>query len=244
MGKQRKNKTSKKNNWFAVLLRFLRNVILAFFGISFFFVLLYKYVNPPLTPLMVMRFFDQMVDDDKNVRFKRDYVPIDDVSPHLVNAVVAAEDGKFMKHYGFDFEELKKSYKENSSNKKKRTRGGSTISMQTAKNVFLTPHRTYVRKAFEAYFTVLIELTWGKERIMEMYLNVVEFGNGIYGCEAASQYYFGKSAVNLTKSEAAQLAVTLPSPLKRNPANKTSYFRKRTQVIKKRMIEVDLSHKQ
>jgi monofunctional biosynthetic peptidoglycan transglycosylase len=115
--------------------------------------------------------------------------------------------------------------------------------MQTAKNAFLFPHRTYVRKAFEAYFTKLIELMWGKKRIMEVYLNIIEFGDGIYGCEAAAQHYFNKSAKELTKTEAAQLAVSLPNPRKFNPDNRTQYFNKRVRTIKARMYKVDLSKK-
>ena len=221
--------------------RFISKLIVIFIGISLFFTLLYRFVEPPLTPLMVKRFFQQAIDDNRSLRFKRDYVDIEDISPNLINAVVAAEDGKFMEHNGFDFDQLKKSYEENKSNTNGRIRGGSTISMQTAKNAFLPHHRTYLRKAFEAYFTVLIELMWSKERIMEVYLNIVEFGDGIYGCEAAAQHYFGKSAKNLTRNEAAQLAVTLPSPLKRNPHKATPYFKKRTAIIARRMTKVNLS---
>lgn len=239
----RKQTDTKKTSLLKRILKFIPKLILIFMGISLFFVLLYRFVNPPLTPLMVTRFFQQAFDDKRTLNFQRDYVSIEDVSPNLINAVVAAEDGKFMEHNGFDFEQLKLSYEENKVGKNGRKRGGSTISMQTAKNAFLPHHRTYVRKAFEAYFTVLIELVWSKERIMEVYLNIVEFGDGIYGCEAAAQHYFGKSAKNLTANESAQLAVTLPSPLKRNPSKATSYFRKRTDIITKRMIKVDLSPK-
>ena len=239
----RKQTDTKKTSLLKRILKFIPKLILIFVGISLFFVLLYRFVNPPLTPLMVTRFFQQAFDDKRTLNFQRDYVSIEDVSPNLINAVVAAEDGKFMEHNGFDFEQLKLSYEENKVGKNGRKRGGSTISMQTAKNAFLPHHRTYVRKAFEAYFTVLIELVWSKERIMEVYLNIVEFGDGIYGCEAAAQHYFGKSAKNLTANESAQLAVTLPSPLKRNPSKTTPYFRKRTDIITKRMIKVDLSPK-
>lgn len=188
--------------------------------------------NPLLTPLMVHRFFEQLGDGDRPVRFERDYVSIDDISPNLVNAVVASEDGLFMYHYGFDVKQLKQSYKENKRGR--RVRGGSTISMQTAKNCFLPHRRSYARKAVEAYYTVLIEKLWGKKRIMECYLNIIEFGDGIYGCEAASQHYFGHSAKTLSPREAAQLAVTLPSPLKRNPAHSTPYFRSQTAVVQGR----------
>ena len=224
-------------------MKFFRMFFIVFVAVTLFFTLLYKFVNPPLTPLMAQRFVEQIFDEEKEVRFKRDYVPIEDISPNLINAVVASEDGKFMKHSGFDFEELERSYKSNKANKGKKIRGGSTISMQTAKNAFLFPHRTYVRKAFEAYFTKLIELMWGKKRIMEVYLNIIEFGDGIYGCEAAAQHYFNKSAKELTKTEAAQLAVSLPNPRKFNPDNRTQYFNKRVRTIKARMYKVDLSKK-
>lgn len=207
--------------------------ILGLWGLSLFLVLLYRFINPPLTPLMVQRFFQQVVEPDRKVNFERDYVKLEDISPNLVTAVVYSEDGLFMYHHGFDVKQLKNSYRENKRGR--RVRGGSTISMQTAKNAFLPHRRSYLRKACEAYFTILIEKVWGKERIMEVYLNVIEFGDGIYGCEAASQHYYGHSAKNLTRREAAQLAVTLPSPLKRNPAHKTSFFRSQTNVVMGRM---------
>lgn len=201
--------------------------------LSLFLVLLYKFVNPPLTPLMVQRFFQQVTESDRKVNFERDYVKIEDISPNLVTAVVYSEDGLYMYHHGFDVKQLKNSYRENK--RVRRVRGGSTISMQTAKNAFLPHRRSYLRKALEAYYTILIEKVWGKERIMEVYLNIIEFGDGIYGCEAASQHYFGHSAKNLSRREAAQLAVTLPSPLKRNPGHSTSFFRSQTNVVMGRM---------
>ena len=205
---------------------------------------LYKWMNPPLTPLMVQRFFQQVKDDDRKVNFERDYVRIEDVSPNLVTAVVASEDGRFMRHKGFDVGQLKQTYKENKRGR--RVRGGSTISMQTAKNAFLPHRRSYWRKAIEAGYTMAIEKLWGKERIMEVYLNIIEFGDGIYGCEAAAQHYFGHSAKELSRRESAQLAVTLPSPLKRNPEHKTPYFRRQTSVVEARMAKygrIDLKNK-
>lgn len=194
--------------------------------------LLYKFIFPPLTPLMVQRFNQQLFSSERKVRFERDYVSIDEISPNLVNAVVASEDGNFMRHNGFEIKMMKQSYRENQRGK--RVRGGSTISMQTAKNAFLPHSRNIIRKGFEAYFTQMIEWIWGKKRIMEVYLNIIEFGDGIYGAEAASQHYFGHSAKTLTRNEAAQLAVTLPSPLKRNPETRTPYFRRQTGVIQSR----------
>ena len=195
-------------------------------------VLLGWFINPPLTPLMVQRWWQQTTQDDRPVRFERDYVPLDDISNNLVTAVVYAEDGLFMYHNGFDVKQMKIAYRENAAGK--RFRGGSTISQQTAKNAFLPHSRTMVRKALEAYYTIMIEAVWGKKRIMEVYLNIVEFGDGIYGAEAAAQHYFGHSAERLTTTEAAQLAATLPAPLKRNPAHQTPYFKRRTADIKSR----------
>ena len=222
----------KKRSAWRIIWRVVWITPLALFALSIFFVLLYKFVNPPVTPLMVHRFNQQLFDKDRKVHFERDYVDIDDISPNLVNAVVASEDGNFMRHHGFEVRQLKQAYKENKQCR--RIRGGSTISMQTAKNAFLPHRRSMMRKAFEAYYTQLIEWVWGKKRIMECYLNIIEFGDGIYGCEAASQHYFGHSAKTLSRREAAQLAVTLPSPLKRNPGNKTPYFRRQTEIIQAR----------
>lgn len=196
-------------------------------------VLLGVMFNPPLTPLMAQRFGQQLFSSERDVRFKRDYVSIDDISPNMVTAVVYAEDGYFMYHHGFDVKQMKQAYRENKSGR--RFRGGSTISQQTAKNAFLPHSRSMLRKGIEAYYTLLIERFWGKKRIMEVYLNIIEFGDGIYGVEAASQHYFGHSAKSLSKSEAAELAVTLPAPLKRNPAHRTPFFRRQTQAVKGRM---------
>lgn len=195
-------------------------------------VLLGTFLNPPLTPLMVQRFFQQLSDEDRAVNFERDYVSIDDISPNLITAVVYSEDGLFMYHHGFDVKQMKIAFRENK--KGKRFRGGSTISQQTAKNAFLPHTRNMLRKAVEAYYTMMIEAVWSKKRIMEVYLNIIEFGDGIYGAEAASQHYFGHSAKTLSRTEAAQLAVTLPSPLKRNPSHQSPYFRRRTGDVRSR----------
>jgi monofunctional biosynthetic peptidoglycan transglycosylase len=152
------------------------------------------------------------------LRLKKDWVSFEEISPNMVKAAMAAEDNRFRNHNGFDFEEIKRA-REDAKRSGKRPRGASTISQQTAKNVFLWHGRNYLRKGMEVYQTVLIEAIWSKERIMEVYLNVVELGDGIYGVEAASQHYFGKSANKLTKRQAALLASALPNPLKRNPAS-------------------------
>ncbi|MBP5527266.1 MAG: monofunctional biosynthetic peptidoglycan transglycosylase [Bacteroidales bacterium] len=208
--------------------------LLAVLLLSWLQVLLGIFVNPPLTPLMAQRFFQQLADDERPVRFERDYVRLDDISPNLITAVVYAEDGWFMYHHGFDVKQMKIAYRDHRQGR--RTRGASTISQQTAKNAFLPHSRNVLRKAAEAYYTLLIETVWSKRRIMEVYLNIIEFGDGIYGCEAASQHYFGHSASKLSRDEAAQLAATLPSPLKRNPAHQSPYFRRQAATIKSRFV--------
>ena len=206
--------------WMAIVGLWLMTVLQVILGIVF---------NPPLTPLMMQRFVQQLKDDQRTVNFERNYVPLSDISPNLVTAVIHSEDGLFQYHNGFDVRQMKKAYYENKSGK--RFRGGSTISQQTAKNAFLPHSRTLLRKGAEAYYTVLIETFWSKRRIMEVYLNIIEFGDGIYGAEAASQHYFGHSAKTLSRKEASQLAATLPSPLKRNPSHSSPYFRRRAAVI-------------
>ncbi|WP_238164990.1 monofunctional biosynthetic peptidoglycan transglycosylase [Candidatus Phycosocius bacilliformis] len=170
--------------------------------------MIYRFVPIPGTILMIERTLQ-----GKDVR--RNPVALRDISPHLVASVIAAEDAKFCSHHGFDWVAINKALKSNERGRK--LRGGSTISQQTAKNVFLWPERSWVRKGLEAGFTVLIETLWPKERIMEAYLNVAEFGPGIFGAEAGARYHFGKSARNLTPMQAARLAAILPSPGKWSP---------------------------
>lgn len=162
-------------------------------------------------------------------KLKHTWMPIESISPHLVRAVIASEDNLFVDHHGVDLEAIEKAI---ASNKKgKRVLGGSTISQQTAKNVWLWQGRSWIRKGLELYFTLLIELCWSKERIMEVYLNSIEMGNGIYGAEAVAQAHFGKSAAKLTMSEAATIAATLPNPRKFNSAKPSNYVIKRRGQI-------------
>lgn len=214
------------------IFRIIKKTILYFFIISIGLTLLYKIVPVPVTPLMFIRLIEQ-TKNGKDLKMKHDWVPIEDMSIHIQKAVIASEDGKFTSHNGFDFKAMKKAHEGNS--KGKRLKGGSTISQQTAKNVFLWQGRSYFRKGLEAYFTVLIEVFWRKERIMEVYLNSIEMGDGVYGIEAASQYWFNKSAKNLTKKEAAAIAAILPNPLKYKAKNGSSYINKRTNAISKQM---------
>jgi len=214
------------------ILKFIGKVILYFFGISIGLVILFKFVPVPFTPLMFIRTFEQIGSNDKVV-WKRDWVSIDEMGTSIQKAVIASEDGKFTTHNGFDVKAIEKAYKNNQKGKK--VKGGSTISQQTAKNVFLWPGRSYLRKGLEAYFTVLIEVVWGKERIMEVYLNSIEMGNGIYGIEAASQHWFNKSAKNLTKAEAAAIAAILPNPRVYKAKNSSRYIERRKNAIKRQM---------
>lgn len=213
-----------KLSFWGKLKRFVFKLMLWFFAISLFFVVVFKFIPVPFTPLMAVRAVEHSM-DGKDMVCSHDWVPLEDISMNLQKAVVASEDGMFLKHNGFDFRAMNKALDGNLKGKK--LKGGSTISQQTAKNVFLWQGRSYVRKALEAYFTVLIELIWGKERIMEVYLNSIEMGDGVYGAEAASKHWFHKSAKNLTKYEAASIAAILPNPRKYRAIGSSAYVERR-----------------
>jgi monofunctional biosynthetic peptidoglycan transglycosylase len=217
---------------FKKIKRFLFKTMLWFFGISIFFVVLFKWVPVPMTPLMVIRMVEQKM-DGKAMKCSHNWVPMESIAVNLQKAVIASEDGTFLTHYGFDFDAMQKAFKNNEKGKK--LKGGSTISQQTAKNIFLWQGRSYLRKGLEAYFTVLIELIWGKERIMEVYLNSIEMGDGVYGVQAASEFWYKKSADELSKREAAGIAAILPNPRKFKASNSTSYIETRKGKIVKRI---------
>jgi len=182
----------------------------------------YRFVPPPITILMMQRMIEGKGVD-------KQWRPMSAIAPSLALAVIAAEDAGFCSHHGFDFEAMEKAMAANERGGK--LRGGSTISQQTAKNVFLWPDRSYVRKGLEAYFTWLIETVWGKRRILEVYMNVAEWGPGIYGAEAAAQRYFKVPASQLTRQQSARLAAILPSPLKWKAVKPGPYVAKRTRRI-------------
>jgi monofunctional biosynthetic peptidoglycan transglycosylase len=207
-------------------------VLLWFFLFSVIWVLAYRFINPPLTLLMVQRNWERKA-ADKPGKIEKKWVKFEDISDNMKRAAVSAEDQLFLQHMGFDIKAIEKAYASNAKGKK--VKGGSTISQQTAKNVFLWPGRSYVRKAFEAYFTLLIELLWSKERILEVYLNVIEMGDGIYGAEAAAQAYYHKSCTKLTRSEAALIAACFPNPLRWTPKKPTGYIRHRQYLIMRNM---------
>lgn len=240
--KATKSKPATKNapkTFWGKLRTFLFKAMLWFFGISIFLVVLFKFVPVPFTPLMAVRAIENS-NEGKGMVCSHDWVPLEDISMNLQKAVVASEDGYFLKHNGFDFGAMQKAYSSNQKGRK--LKGGSTISQQTAKNVFLWQGRSYVRKGLEAYFTVLIELIWGKERIMEVYLNSIEMGDGVYGAEAASKIWFHKSAKNLTKYEAASIAAILPSPRKYKATNSSSYVERRKNKTLRVMRQVGTLH--
>jgi monofunctional biosynthetic peptidoglycan transglycosylase len=214
------------------VIRFLGFIFKALLGLVAFSVLwvgAYRLINPPTTYLMLR-------DRLNGVEVKQQWVGLDEMSRHIPRAVIAAEDSRFCTHNGFDVEAIEKAMERNKQGKT--LRGGSTISQQTAKNAFLWPGRTMVRKGIEAWFTLLIEMIWGKPRIMEVYLNVAEFGRGVFGVEAASQHYFNKPASKLSRVEAARLAAILPQPIKRDAAAPGRYTKRyanriagRTRVV-------------
>jgi len=211
--------------------------VLLFFGSTILAVLIYKWCPVYVTPLMVIRCAQQVSHGEK-IRLKHHWVPLDSMSIYMPVAVMASEDQRFLTHNGFDFIEINKTIKERKSGK--RFRGGSTISQQTAKNVFLWPKQSWVRKGLEAYFTVLIEFIWGKERIMEVYLNSIEMGDGIYGAEAVAQQHFGRRAITLTRPNCALIAATLPNPLKYSSKEPSSYMLKRQTAIMAQMRHIDV----
>lgn len=205
-------------------------MVVAFLGSTILAVVVLRFVPVYFTPLMFIRVAEQ-ISEGKEVRLRHRWVPLEDMSPHLPVAVMASEDGRFLQHHGFDFQAIEHAARRNASGKSKRKLGASTISQQTAKNVFLWPGRTWVRKGFEAYFTALIELMWSKQRIMEVYLNSIEMGDGIYGADAVAEWHFRCRAKDLTREQCALIAATLPNPRRYSSKNPSAYMIKRKAKI-------------
>lgn len=218
------------------ILKLLFRSILIFVAFSALWVLAYRWLPVKVTPLMFIR-SHQHAGEPAFTDWQHRWVPFDSISPYMPVAVMASEDQNFMKHNGFDFEAIQQAAEERLEGKRKR--GGSTISQQTAKNVFLWPASSWVRKGLEAYFTVLIEQLWSKERILEVYLNSIEMGPGIYGVEAVAQQHFGCRAAQLSRSDCALIAATLPNPLKFSSKTPSAYMRKRQQQIKRQMRYIE-----
>ena len=214
--------------------RVIKRVLIVLFFLQLLYILLLKWVNPPITLTQV----GSLIEGDG---LHRTYVGMKEISPYAKLAVISTEDQLFPDHDGFDFKNIEKAMKHNQ--KSKSLHGASTISQQVAKNVFLWQGRSWLRKGLEVYFTFMIEMVWGKKRILEMYLNVAEMGKGIYGIEAAAARYFHKSASQLNPREAALLATALPNPILRNPARPTSLQRRLAGSLEAKAREnADLLH--
>lgn len=205
-----------------IYILILANILFIFWG---------KFFNPPIT-------ITQIEGVIKYGKLQRDYVSFDEMGDNVKKAVIASEDQKFFDHNGFDYDAIQKAYEHNEKGKK--IRGGSTISQQTAKNIFLWQGRSWIRKGLETVYTFIIEWVWGKNTILERYLNSIEMGQGVFGVEAASEYYFGKHSKDLTKSEAAWIAAILPNPKKYDPKNPSAYLNKKHNWIMRQMNNVSL----
>lgn len=216
-------------------------MVVAFFASTILAVVLFRFVPVFCTPLMFIRSYQQN-QAGESIRWKHHWVSLDKISPSMPVAVMASEDQYFLKHHGFDFKAIEQAALKNAERSRKL--GASTITQQTAKNVFLWPGRTWVRKGLEAYFTVLIELIWSKQRIMEVYLNSIEMGDGIYGVEAVAQEHFNCHAIDLSRSNCALIAATLPNPRKYSSKYPSNYMVKRKYKIMKEMKNIPLLPKE
>ncbi len=199
-------------------------------------IILYRVMPVPITPLHIVRLFEQVA-EGKSLQLTKSWRSIDNVPEKFCLAVITAEDVKFIQHYGFDFEQIKNSI-ERGLKRGKKLRGASTISQQTAKNLFFTPKRSWIRKIPEVCITLCLELLWTKKRILEVYINIIEMGDGIYGVEAASQKYFHKNCSKLTSRESALIAACLPNPRRWNPARPTNYINRKAGIIKRFMHHI------
>ena len=221
-----------------ILKKTLRWIVVAFFASTILSVVALRFIPVAVTPLMLIRCYQQLKAGEE-LRLSHDWEPLENISDQLPIAVMASEDANFLRHHGFDYKAIEKAVERNYKHPKKRKLGASTISQQTAKNVFLWPGRTWLRKGLEVYFTVLIELMWPKERIMEVYLNSIEMGDGIYGAEAVADAHFNTTAKELTKAQCALIAATLPNPRKFSSKNPSAYMLKRQSRIMREMKYVE-----
>ena len=221
-----------------IIKKTLKWIVVAFFASTILSVVALRFMPVVVTPLMLIRCYEQ-VKAGEELKLSHDWEPLTNISKDLPIAVMASEDAKFLDHHGFDYEAIEHAAKRNRQHPEKRKLGASTISQQTAKNVFLWPGRSWVRKGFEVYFTALIELMWPKERIMEVYLNSIEMGNGIYGAQAVAEEHFNTDAKSLTKAQCALIAATLPNPRKFSSKNPSAYMLKRQKRILREMKYVE-----
>ncbi|MCF6248124.1 MAG: monofunctional biosynthetic peptidoglycan transglycosylase [Desulfobacula sp.] len=226
-------KQSKIKKWLIRFKNILLKCLLIFFALTIAQVLFLKFVNPPFTPNVAWEWAEALIENEPEKRPVYKWKKIRSISPYLRRSVLAAEDQRFLYHNGFDYTEIKQALK--SLIMKKKLRGASTISMQTARSVFLLSSRSFTRKMAEIYYTSLIEIFWSKQRILEMYLNTVDWGTGVTGAEAASQKYFSKESWYLTASEAALMTAVLPNPHRWSVLHPTPYLKKRREQIMKVM---------
>ena len=217
-----------------LIKKIVKWIVVAFFASTILSVVVLRFLPVWVTPLMVIRCFQQ-VSEGKDLKLSHDWVTLEEISPSLPVAVIASEDARFLEHHGFDYKAIEHAAKRNREHPEKRKLGASTISQQTAKNVFLWPGRSWVRKGFEVYFTTLIELLWSKQRIMEVYLNSIEMGDGIYGAQAVAEEHFGKNAKDLSRAQCALIAATLPNPRRFSSKSPSSYMLKRQGRILREM---------
>ena len=209
-------------------------MVVAFFGTTILSVIALRFIPVYFTPLMFIRVVQQL-SDNRDVSLYHKWVSLDKISTDLPLAVISSEDQRFLSHHGFDFKAIETAAKQNAKPNSKRKLGASTISQQTAKNVFLWPGRTWLRKGLEAYFTCLIELMWSKERIMEVYLNSIEMGDGIYGAASVAELHFDCMPNELTREQCALIAASLPNPIKYNSSKPGPYMKKRQRRILREM---------
>ena len=215
------------------IFKITRLILALLFATSLLAVVVYRFLPVYFTPLMLTRCFEQIAKGEP-IKLHHEWIPLENMARSMPVAVMASEDQRFLQHHGFDYKAIELAAKEHIDDGK-RLRGGSTISQQTAKNVFLWQGRSWVRKGLEAYFTFLIEAIWGKKRIMEVYLNSIEMGDGIYGVQAVAEHNFGIDAYNLTRSDCALIAATLPNPIKFSSKYPSPYMRKRQRQIMHQM---------
>ncbi len=223
--------------WLKKIQRWLQGLVIFFFVSTIAAVVAYRWLPVPVTPLMIIR-CAQQVGRGEQIRLRHHWVTLDEMSKYMPVAAMASEDQRFLEHHGFDFDAINEAVKERQAGK--RIRGGSTISQQTAKNVFLWPKQSWLRKGLEVYFTALIEIFWSKTRIMEVYLNSIEMGDGIYGAEAVAQLHFGCTAAELTRANCALIAATLPNPLRYSSKEPSAYMLRRQTWIMRQMKHIDL----
>ncbi len=232
MGKTGKALKRKFDN----LRSFLWKISLLAFQISLFFIVIYRIIPVPVTPLPIVRLFEQAFGPDP-IRLKKDWEPIEKIGKNMCLAAITSEDPKFLHHVGFDFEQIWDSLNK-SIKKGKKPRGASTITQQTAKNLFFTPSRSWIRKILEVYVTICLETLWTKKRILEVYLNIIEMGNGVYGSEAAAQFYFHKPSNKLKASEAAAIVACFPNPRRWKANQPTRYIKRKQGVITRFMYRI------